>query len=325
MVRVALQRVAELNRHILQQIATASAEGIVVVDASSLDYRVTYVNPAYEEMTGYSAEAAVGNRWRLLDSSGEDSCEIAALRAAFGNSERYQAMVPDVREDGTSWLSRVRVYPIFNRRGELKQFLIMQNEAAEFTERHSGLQVGLLQRELKRARQKAANLDHIDMASGLLRYEYFLELADRDYRVARRTEEVVAVALFEINDLDVYRQTFGAKASDSCLRMIGAQVTGALRRAGDLCGCDDGKRIVAFTRGDDAERVSEVAKRIAENVRQLGLHNPRGRSGRYVTVSTAVATCTPSADRTLTDLIDEARGQLQGASSASAQQRASRA
>lgn len=320
--------VSELSRQILEQIAIASADGVIVIDASSVDYPITYVNPAFESLTGYSAEEAIGRPWRLLDSEGsDDTGAIAALREALGRSERFVADLPDLRKDGSCWLSRVDVRPIVSRRGELKQFLVMQAAASAEAERQSGLQVGLLQRELRRARQKAASLDRTDLASGLLRYEYFLELANRDCRIARRDRELVAVAVFEIVDLDAYEQTFGAKAADSCLRMIGAQVTGALRRASDLCGCDDDKRVLALTHGQDAEQLNRLADRIASNVRHLGLHNPRGRSGRYVTIRTGVAACIPSSGNALANMLDEARERLElaAADGAEAQQRAASA
>ena len=302
--------VTQPSRHILEQIATLSSEGILVIDASEADYRVVYVNPAYETLTGYSAEETVGCPWRVLDTDGEDSPATAALRAALGCADNYVADLPDVRKDGTAWLSRTRVQPILTRRGELKQYLVLQAEITEADTGQTGVQMGLLQRELSRARKKAASLDRIDPASGILRYQYFLELADRDCQIARRDGELVAVAFIEINDLDTYRQTFGAKAADSCVRMIAAQVTGLLRRAGDICGCEDGRRIVALMQGQDIEMVTALTDRVATNVRRLGLHNPRGRSGRYVTVNVGVAVGKPSSADYLETLISEARTKL---------------
>lgn len=298
------------SRNILEQIATLSSEGILVIDASDADYRVVYANPAHETLTGYSAEETVGETWKALDTDGEEAPAIAALRAALGSAENYVADLPEIRKDGTTLLSRTRVQPILTRRGKLRQFLVLQKEISEGDTGQTGIQMGLLQRELSRARKKAASLDRIDPSSGILRYEYFLELADRDCQIARRDGELVGIALIEINDLDTYRQTFGAKAADSCVRMIAAQVTGLLRRAGDICGCEDGQQIVMLTRGQDVEQVTALTDRIAANVRRLGLHNPRGRTGRYVTVSVGVAAGKPSSKGYLKTLIGEARTQL---------------
>ena len=312
------------SRQILEQIATLSSEAVIVLDASEPDYRVSYVNPAYEMLTGYDATETVDRPWRVLETGNEDIPEIAKLRSALAGAESYVGNLPDIRKDGTSWHTRIRVQPILTRRGELRQFLILQSEIAEPVAGQTGIQMGLLQRELMRARKQAASLDRIDPASGILRYEPFLELADRDCRVARRDGQSVALAIIEIIDLDAYRQTFGAKAADSCVRMIAAQVTSSLRRAGDICGCEDGRRIFAFSQGQDPDRVTALTERIAANVRRLGLHNPRGRSGRYVTIEAGVAGGVPTTNDYLKTLIEEAHAELGTDSTAGRSSRSAR-
>lgn len=314
--------VKQLSRHILEQIAELSSDGIIVLDASELDFRIAYVNPAYEALTGYGAEECVDRSWQVLDAANSDVAQIAGLKAALGRGEPYSGDLADIRGDGTTWLSHIQAEPIKSPSGELKHYVITQRGAADISGGKDGLQVGLLQRELRRTRQKVASLDRVDLASGVLRYEYFLELADRDCRRARREETSMAMVLFEVNDFDVYRQTFGAKAADSCLRMIAAQVTGALRRAGDLCGCDDERRIVALVHDQNLEDVSRLAARIASNIRGLGLHNPRAESGRYVTVRSGIAVGTPTRANFLTTLIDQARANLNDVEHAPAPRRA---
>jgi diguanylate cyclase (GGDEF)-like protein len=144
----------------------------------------------------------------------------------------------------------------------------------------------------------------------VLRYEYFLELAQRDLRMARRDGRRIMIVMLEVNDLDIYRQTFGEKAADSCLRMVTAQVTSALRRSGDLCARAHETGIVALVHGQEIDQVQALARRIEENVRGLGLHNPRGRSGRYVTVQFGFAGAVPESAADLEHLIAEAREDL---------------
>ena len=89
----------------------------------------------------------------------------------------------------------------------------------------------------------------------------------RDLAMARRDRRFVTLLVFEIVEFDVYRQTFGDKAADSCQRMIGAQIMRALRRAGDLCARYDESTLVAAAVGQHADEIRPLAERIAENVR----------------------------------------------------------
>ena len=306
--------VKSLSRHALEQIVTVCSDGILLADAQDPNLPIVYANPAYEDLSGYSAEELRGSSWRLMKRDGEGQPELERLKAAVGRSEACQAVVPDVRKDGTPWFSHVSVEPLHNARGELKYFLCMQRPVSTAADSPSedtaGLEVGILQRELGRARQKIASLNRSDPATGLLRLEYFYELLNRDLAVARRDERFVTVALFEIVEFDVYRQTFGSKAADSCQRMIGAQITRALRRAGDLCARMDDTTLVASAFGQRADDVRHVAERIAERVRRLGLHNPRAKSGRYVTIGYTIVERAPGTADDAETFVKQARAEL---------------
>lgn len=302
-----------LSRYTLEQIVTLCSEGILLADAQDPDLKVIYANPAYEDLSGYSVEELRGSGWRLLQRDGEGQPELERLKAAVGRCESCHAIVPDMRKDGTAWVSHVCVEPLFNGRGELKYFLCIQRSADvgdSGNEPSTGVEVGRLQRELGRARQKIASLNRTDPATGLLRLEYFYELLNRDLGVARREQRFVTVMLFEVVEFEAYRRTFGAKAAESCQRMIGAQATRALRRAGDLCARFDDSTVVASAFGQQAEEVRQVAEQIAANVRRLGLHHPRAKSGRYVTINYALVECAPGAVDDAERLVRQGRGDL---------------
>jgi diguanylate cyclase (GGDEF)-like protein/PAS domain S-box-containing protein len=284
--------VKSLSRHTLEQMVTLSSEGILLADAQDPNLPIVYANPAYEQLSGYSGDELTGNSWQLVKRDSEGQPELERLKAALGRAEPCQVIVPDLRKDGTSWSSRVSVTPIHNARGELKYFLCLQKPAtAAGNAQPSDVEVSLLQRELGRARQKIANLDRVDQATGLMRFDYFEEVLRRDLAIARRERRVVTMLVFEIVEFDVYRHTFGSKAADSCQRMIGAQIMRTLRRAGDLCARYDECTLVASVIGQDAGEVQHLAEKIAENVRKLGLHNPRAQMGRYITVRKALVAC----------------------------------
>jgi GGDEF domain-containing protein len=75
--------------------------------------------------------------------------------------------------------------------------------------------------------------------------------------------------------------------------MIGAQVMRTLRRAGDLCARLDDTRLVAAVLGQEPAEVNALGQLITANVRGLGLHNPRAKSAKHVSIRVAVAACAP--------------------------------
>ncbi|HVY64982.1 MAG TPA: PAS domain S-box protein [Gammaproteobacteria bacterium] len=297
--------IKSLSRHFLEQVVALSSEGILVVDAQDASLPVVYANPAYEHQTGYSVAELMGRPWSMLAREADNDPELQRLRVAIGRAESCRVTVPELRKDGTVRVAEIRVAPLTNARGENRYFACVHKHAepaaaANAHDTPDGVEpaepsgeVALLQRELGRARQKIASLDRIDPTTGLLRFGHFQDTLRRDLGVARRDRRFVTLLVFDIIELDVYRQTFGGKAADSCQRMIGAQITRTLRRAGDLCARYDECTLVAAVIGQTPEQMRPLTDQIVENVRQLGLHNPRGRSGRYLTVRPIAIGCPP--------------------------------
>src|SRR5215510_7905205 len=114
--------VKSLSRNTLEQMVSLCSEGILLADAKDPSLPVVYANPAYEGLSGYSVAELTGNSWQLWKRDGEGQRELARLKAAIGRAEACAVTLPDLRKDGTSWMSRVSVEPVHNARGELQYF-----------------------------------------------------------------------------------------------------------------------------------------------------------------------------------------------------------
>ena len=299
-----------LSRKILEQILAHSSEGIIVAAAKDPEFPVVYANPVYERLSGASADELRGQCLPLLSGGNLDEKETEQLKSALTRGDSYVTHLAGRHEDGTDSVSQVRVEPLYGPRGQVEYILVSQTPVSAARGGSSGIEVGVLQREIGRVRQKLTSMDRLDSGTGVFRYEHFLELAKRDFMMARRDKRLVAVILFDVVDLDAYGQTFGSKAADSCLRMVAAQVSRALRRSGDLCARADGHTIIALTHGQGIDEVRALAARIAANVRGLGLHNPHGSYGRYVAVQAGVAGRIPDKDYTAETAIEAAYDDL---------------
>lgn len=307
-------RVKSLSRHTLEQMVARSSEGILLADAQDPKLPIVYANPAYEALTGYTVEELAGNSWPLVKRDVEGQPELERLKAAIGRSEPCEVTLPDLRKDGTSWQAHVSVEPLYNARGELKYFLCIQKPVIHGgVEPATDVEVTLLQRELGRARQKIASLDRVDPSTGLMRFGYFQELMRRDLAIARRDQRMITLLLFEIVEFEAYRQTFGSKAADSCQRMIGAQIMRTLRRAGDLCARYDDSTLVAAALGQAPSDFLKLVDQITENVRKLGLRNPRAKHARHITVRSALIACPPGLYEDAEGVVTHALADLRGA------------
>src|SRR4029450_6023093 len=87
-----------------------------------------HVNPAFERMTGYSAEEAVGRSCRFLQGPATDPGAVAELRGALRAGRGCTVTLLNYRKDGSTFWNEVTVSPVRGKRGELTHFVGVQTD-----------------------------------------------------------------------------------------------------------------------------------------------------------------------------------------------------
>ncbi len=156
-----------------------------------------------------------------------------------------------------------------------------------------------MQQALIRARRRVRDLSRDDPVTGLLTGAAFREVLAHDWAVAARERSCLALVSFTLDDFDAYVQVFGRHASDSCLRRVAQAIRRCLRRASDVASritAGDSDRLVVLSHAANEDGVREFADRISGAVRELGIHHPRSRISRFVTVTARTALIEPHRD-----------------------------
>ena len=141
-----------------------------------------------------------------------------------------------------------------------------------------------LTRELATARRRIRDLKRDDLVTGLLNRQAFTDMLAHDWAVASREKTTLALVHFVLVDFTEYLEVFGRHASDSCLRRTGQAIRRCLRRASDVVARFDDESFIVLSHASDEDGVSRFAARIADAVRELGIHHPRSKADRFVTV-----------------------------------------
>jgi diguanylate cyclase (GGDEF)-like protein/PAS domain S-box-containing protein len=281
--------VGTLNNELLAEIVSLSAQSVLIVDSLSPELEIVFANPAFEWLSGYSAAELVGSSWLSYAAADEGAPELVRLRQSVGCNDAGSLSLPFLRKDGSIWLARLRLTPLESSI-DGKRLMLVEHMAAD---RATDDSAELLKRSLGLARKKIASLDRIDPVTGLISKSQFDLMLRRDMAIARRENHAVHLLLFSIPELDIYRMTFGDNAADSCLRMIGAQISGTFRRAGDLSARVDKSILAVSLTGLDFDQVAQLCELVERKTRNLGLHNPRGRIGRHVVVQGVIVVADP--------------------------------
>jgi two-component system, NarL family, sensor histidine kinase UhpB len=116
---------------LLERAVNASTNSIVITDPNLPDVPLVYVNPAFEETTGYAAGEALGRNCRFLQGEDRDQPALAELRSAVSEGRQCTVVLKNYRKDGTLFWNELSIYPVRDEEGRLINFLGIQNDVTE--------------------------------------------------------------------------------------------------------------------------------------------------------------------------------------------------
>src|SRR5919199_3640989 len=113
------------------QAIAASSDGIVIADARKPDIPITYVNPAFEQLTGYEAQEVMGRNCRFLQGEDTDQPGLDELREAIREGKGCKVILSNYRKDGTLFWNELSISPIYDADGNLTHFVGIQSNITE--------------------------------------------------------------------------------------------------------------------------------------------------------------------------------------------------
>ncbi|WP_135821131.1 PAS domain-containing sensor histidine kinase [Halostella litorea] len=143
--------------------------------------RIEYVNPAFEEQTGYTAEEAVGNEPRILQSGVHGDRFYERLWDTILGGDVWEGEIVNERKSGERYVARQTISPVTGPTGDIDRFVAVNEDITALRD---------YQERLEDQRNRLATL--LDAVPIPL----VLTEADGDERVVKRTNRA-------------FRETFG--------------------------------------------------------------------------------------------------------------------
>lgn len=121
-----------INAKLLHRMIDASNDGIVVAEQEGDDDTILiYVNPAFERLTGYSANDILYRDCRFLQGGARDQPARARIREAIRNGQPCREVLLNYRKDGTTFWNELSITPVYNEGDQLKYFIGIQKDVSQ--------------------------------------------------------------------------------------------------------------------------------------------------------------------------------------------------
>ncbi len=134
-VRILLtRRQAEKRLSLLKRALDLAPAAITLLDARTSEYSVAFANPAFLELSGYSADEIVGHNLRLLIGPDTDVAAMTELRDAMAEGRASRVLLRNYRKDGRPFWNDLACSPILDGSGRLTHFVAVQHDVTSIVE-----------------------------------------------------------------------------------------------------------------------------------------------------------------------------------------------
>ncbi|HVI29975.1 putative bifunctional diguanylate cyclase/phosphodiesterase [Hansschlegelia sp.] len=99
------------------------SDGVLIADMRMRGQPIVQVNSAFEAITGYSPDEAIGKNCRYLQGSDRLQPEIAEVRAALEEGRACSVILRNYRRDGTMFRNALRMAPLYDDASRLTHFV----------------------------------------------------------------------------------------------------------------------------------------------------------------------------------------------------------
>jgi PAS domain S-box-containing protein len=152
--RKQVEAALRLNQRALE----ASVAPIFIVNALQPELPLTYVNPAFERVTGYSAEEAIGRDCLFLQGEDREQPALNELREALSAGRAASVLLRNYRKDGALFYNELTVSPVLDEGGQLTHFVGFMHDVTERINADAALAQANAQQAASVARQSAVRL-----------------------------------------------------------------------------------------------------------------------------------------------------------------------
>ncbi|MFO7604635.1 MAG: diguanylate cyclase [Gammaproteobacteria bacterium] len=276
------ERVIQEKEQYLQSIMDAANEVIVTMDASG---RIEMINPAVEDMFGYTQAEVLGKSASILmpEDVGAQHQRWVAGYLARGDQKLTQRMLATEarRKDGSTFPVSISVSD--KMIGERHIFAAIMRD---ITDEQNAVDA------LKVKNTELQYLSSHDDLTGLHNRRTADEILQREWNRAMRAQTTMTLMMIDVDHFKNYNDRYGHQAGDICLQRVANAMQSVLNRPPDVLARYGGEEFIVILPETEPQGARQVAENLRQAVAALEIGN-EGADWQQVSVSIGIASIRP--------------------------------
>ncbi len=272
-----------LHNQRLAWVLENTPEAIVMTDP---DGRVTWVNQAFERITGYGFADVKG--WRpgeFLQGPDTDPDTVALMRERLAQEQGFTTEILNYRHDGAAYWLRISCQPEYDRHGDLLGFTAIQSDITTERQIREDLEAEIEARQ--RLEDRLRHLASHDELTGLPNRRFFMDQGRAEIARSYRYRHPLSVLLLDLDHFKQINDQHGHATGDAVLGAF-AQRCRTLLRESDMVARIGGEEFAMLLPQTDADNGAVVAERLRRHLADAPIETDSGAIP--LTVSAGLAT-----------------------------------
>ncbi|GEM_PF-122284 len=237
---------AEEKMRIQERAIESSVNAILITDATRPGNPLIYANPAFERITGYSQEEALGRNCNFLQNDDRDQPGLEVLRQALRDQHEGRAVLRNYRKDGSMFWNELLIAPVRDEAGKVTHFVGVQNDVTERMSYESQL-------------EHQANYD---MLTGLPNRNLLQDRLGQTLAYVRRHERELALLFIDLDHFKNINDSLGHEAGDRLLKLVAVRLAGCVREVDTVSRQGGDEFVVILPDVAEEEDVTPVTRKI---------------------------------------------------------------
>ena len=257
----------ELTLRVRERAMYSSVNAILITCCDKGDNLIEYVNPAFEQITGYSLAEVKGLNPRFMRVDDCDVDERQRIHDALARQESVRAILRNRRKNGEVFWNDLRIDPVQSLDGDITHFVGVINDVTE----------------AKHYERRLQQMAHHDALTGLANRTLLLERLKGalDAAIAHRRQG--ALAFLDLDNFKHINDTFGHEAGDVVLREIAARLRAGMRENDTVARLGGDEFVLVVAEHSDVAQLAGLIERI-----RLSVAVPIVVGGREIVPGTSI-------------------------------------
>jgi diguanylate cyclase (GGDEF)-like protein/PAS domain S-box-containing protein len=238
---------AEKDLQLASTIFANTADGVIITDPAGT---IVLTNPAFTQITGYSATEVIGKNPKILQSDRQDADFYKAMWQAIGSVGLWQGEVWNRRKNGEPFPEWLTITAVLNPCGAVSNYVGVFSDISA----------------IKHSQAELEHLAHFDPLTELPNRALLHDRLSHAIERAGRYQQRVAVMVLDLDGFKTVNDSLGHPIGDQLLQQVALRLKNCVRVEDTVARLGGDEFAVVIANLENGENIVDIARKMLDAI-----------------------------------------------------------